>query len=327
MRLIRSVLYPAVACVLSVAAISPAQAQVDSVTKADNAVKLMVNMDQAVRGMEVFKKTCLECHTNSDVTGADFKIKWNTRPVYDLFDVIRTTMPDDKPGTLTPDQYIDVVAYLARLNGAGSGGAPLVATDTAGLKKAVMEIQVPPPMLDSGAVKTDTTVKVTIDTTVTVTIATTVSVTTDSMAKLAVNMDQAVRGLAVFKKTCLECHTTSDVTGADFKIKWNGQPVYDLFNVIRTTMPDDKPGTLTTDEYIDVVAYLVRLNGAANGGAPFVATDTAGLKNARMQIQVPSPMIDSAKVSVRHLGMSAVNSTGPRFGINHLFSRQAAIKH
>lgn len=152
MRLIRSVLYPAVACVLSIAAASRVDAQVDSTVKVDSTAKLMVNMDQAMRGNEVFKKTCLECHTKSDVTGNDFKIKWNGRPVYELFDVIKTTMPDDKPGTLPIDQYIDVVAYLVRINGAGSGGAPLVATDTAGLKKAKLDIQVPSPMIDSSKV-------------------------------------------------------------------------------------------------------------------------------------------------------------------------------
>ncbi|MEO7997420.1 MAG: cytochrome c [Gemmatimonadaceae bacterium] len=150
MRLIRSVLYPAVACVLSAAAASSASAQVDSTVKTDSsATKLIVDMDQAVRGMDVFKKTCVECHTKSDVTGQDFKLKWSGRPVYELFDVIRTTMPDDKPGSMTQDQYIDVVAYLVRLNGAANGGPALVATDTAGLKKAKLEIQVPSPMIDS----------------------------------------------------------------------------------------------------------------------------------------------------------------------------------
>lgn len=153
------------------------------------------------------------------------------------------------------------------------------------------------------------------------------TVKTDSTAKLMVNMEQAARGMEVFKKTCLECHTKSDVSGNDFKIKWNGRPVYELFDVIKTTMPDDKPGTLPIDQYIDVVSYLVRINGAGSGGAPLVATDTAGLKKAKLDIQVPSPMIDSSKVSIRQLSANSHNSTGTRVGINHLFSRQTAIKH
>lgn len=149
MQLIRSVFYSVAVTALSVAGASLAEAQVDSSVKVDSTSKLTVAQDQAVRGMTVFTKTCVECHTKSDVTGPDFKIKWNGRPVWDLFDVIRTTMPDDNPGTMTQDQYIDVVAYLVRINGAAAGGAALAPGDTAGLKKAKMEIQVPSPNIDS----------------------------------------------------------------------------------------------------------------------------------------------------------------------------------
>lgn len=149
MQLFRSVLYPAVACVLSAAVASQAGAQVDSTVKTDSTAKTTVSQEQAVRGLSVYTKTCVECHTKSDITGADFKIKWNGRPVYELFDVIRTTMPDDKPGTMTQDEYIDVVAYLVRINGAASGGSPFVASDTATLKRLKMEIQVPAPFVDS----------------------------------------------------------------------------------------------------------------------------------------------------------------------------------
>lgn len=151
MRLFRSALFPAVcisAAFASLAVASQAAAQVDSTVKTDSS-KLAINMEQGLRGREVFTKTCVECHTKTDVTGQDFKIKWHTRPVYDLLDVIRTTMPDDKPGSLTPDQYVDVVAYLLRINGAAFGGPALVATDTAGLKKWKMDILVPSPNVDS----------------------------------------------------------------------------------------------------------------------------------------------------------------------------------
>lgn len=151
------------------------------------------------------------------------------------------------------------------------------------------------------------------------------SARTDSSAKTVVNQEQAVRGMTVFTKTCVECHTKSDVTGADFKIKWHGRPAYDLFDLIRTTMPDDKPGSLTQDQYIDVVTYLLRINGAAGGGTVFVSTDTAGLKKAKMEIMVPSPNIDSVKVDGISLGGVRSNpisgSTPPYIGISHLFLR------
>ena len=163
------------------------------------------------------------------------------------------------------------------------------------------------------------------------------TVKTDSTAKLTVNQDQAVRGMMVFTKTCVECHTKPDVTGPDFKVKWNGRPVWELFDVIHTTMPDDKPGSLTVDQYIDVVTYLVRINGAASGGAALSPTDTAGLKKAKLEIQVPSPNIDSVKVDGISLGGTRSNfsailnskATQPHIGISHLFVKlpQPAVKH
>ncbi|MBC8090164.1 MAG: cytochrome c [Phycisphaerae bacterium] len=157
MRIFRTALFPAVTAVaFSLAMPGEAVAQVDSTVKTDTSAKLMIDMEQGLRGREVFTKNCAECHTKTDISGQDFKIKWHTRPVYDLFEIIRTTMPDDKPGSYTPEQYIDVVAYLLRMNGASFGGPALVASDTAGLKKWKMDIMVPSPTIDSaraGAVK------------------------------------------------------------------------------------------------------------------------------------------------------------------------------
>lgn len=122
---------------------------------ADSLPKATVSDEQMLRGQTVFTKVCLECHTKTDVTGPDFKLKWHTRPVFDLFESIRTTMPDNAPGTLTRDEYIDVVTYLLRLNGAPPGGMPISHADTSGMRKIRMEITVPPPNIDSVKPKTD----------------------------------------------------------------------------------------------------------------------------------------------------------------------------
>jgi|GEM_PF-1107821 len=149
------------------------------------------------------------------------------------------------------------------------------------------------------------------------------TIKTDSTANLSIDMEQGLRGREVFTKTCLECHTKSDISGQDFKIKWHTRPVFDLLDVIRTTMPDDKPGSLTPEQYIDVVAYLLRMNGAAFGGAVLVASDTASLRKWKMEIAVPSPNLDSAKAAAARQAGAKWNSTSSRVGINHLFTRQA----
>jgi len=76
----------------------------------------MYSEAQALRGLEVFTKVCSECHEVEDLTNADFRANWDGTTLYELFDNIRTTMPDENPGTLTPEQYVDVTAYVLQLN-------------------------------------------------------------------------------------------------------------------------------------------------------------------------------------------------------------------
>lgn len=94
---------------------------------------------------------------------------------------------------------------------------------------------------------------------------------------------QAASGQAVFTKVCAECHETKDVTGGDFRTKWNGRPVFALFEQIRTTMPDGNPGTLTREEYVATVAYVLKLNGLPAGEAP-LGTDSVSLSALTLEL-------------------------------------------
>jgi mono/diheme cytochrome c family protein len=96
---------------------------------------------------------------------------------------------------------------------------------------------------------------------------------------------QAADGLAVFTKTCSECHETKDVTGPDFRTKWKGRPVFALFEQIRTTMPDGNPGTLTREQYLSAVAYILKLNGLPAGPTP-LASDSVAL--SAITLDLPS---------------------------------------
>lgn len=98
---------------------------------------------------------------------------------------------------------------------------------------------------------------------------------------------QATAGQAVWTKTCSECHESKDVTGGDFRTKWAGQPVFTLFEQIRTTMPDGNPGSLPREDYAAAMAYILKLNGLTPGAAPFVA-DSAVLAGVKL-ILPPAP--------------------------------------
>ena len=76
---------------------------------------------------------------------------------------------------------------------------------------------------------------------------------------------QAARGRASFEEVCSECHTTGEFRGMGFQANWGRRTVYSLFRTMRSTMPDDNPGGLEEAVYLDVVAYILKMNGHAAG--------------------------------------------------------------
>jgi mono/diheme cytochrome c family protein len=89
--------------------------------------------EQSQRGERIYTDTCVSCHS-ADLTGSqivpalvgtDFLNKWNSMTAGDLFEQIRQTMPQDGPGTLTPAQYVDVLAYVLIKNKFPSGKSEL----------------------------------------------------------------------------------------------------------------------------------------------------------------------------------------------------------
>ena len=96
---------------------------------------------QARRGEESYKINCVSCHSAKAYTGEAFKVAWLTRTAYDIFDLIRTQMPEDNPGALPRQEYVDIVAYLFSLNGYPTGAQDLPGDDD-GLKK--VKIDAPP---------------------------------------------------------------------------------------------------------------------------------------------------------------------------------------
>ena len=92
---------------------------------------------------------------------------------------------------------------------------------------------------------------------------------------------QAERGEGSYKTVCQACHAKTEYTGDKFKTQWVSKTAYDVFNQIRTTMPDDNPGSLERQEYVDLVAYIFSLNAYPAGEADLPADDD-GLKKVRI---------------------------------------------
>ena len=75
---------------------------------------------------------------------------------------------------------------------------------------------------------------------------------------------QAERGEKVFEKACLECHPPEEFTGG-YMAGWAGRTAHDLVEAIRDTMPENNPGSLKRQEFIDIVAYLFKINALPPG--------------------------------------------------------------
>jgi mono/diheme cytochrome c family protein len=97
---------------------------------------------QAERGGETYRAVCAACHAKSQHTGPAFAAAWNGRKVFDLYDILYNTMPQNEPGSLTAREYLDVVAYMLSMNGMPAGASPLP-SDPAALKQVHIDVRRP----------------------------------------------------------------------------------------------------------------------------------------------------------------------------------------
>lgn len=95
-------------------------------------------------------------------------------------------------------------------------------------------------------------------------------------------VEQAERGEQTYSNTCSFCHATSQFSGSTFMRSWGGAPVDQLYSLIASTMPYDAPGSLSTQQYVDVVAYILELNDLPAGDSE-LPTDPAALSEIRIE--------------------------------------------
>ena len=109
----------AVAIAILAASMAAAQGQMKSVTAG------VYTQAQADRGQTVFRAKCASCHAPNRFTDDLFYTSFADKPLWELFDVISDSMPEDNPGSLKPEEYADVIAYLLKLNGFATGAEDL----------------------------------------------------------------------------------------------------------------------------------------------------------------------------------------------------------
>ncbi|MFM8534852.1 MAG: c-type cytochrome [Acidimicrobiia bacterium] len=77
--------------------------------------------------------------------------------------------------------------------------------------------------------------------------------------------EQADRGQALYRSKCASCHAPNRFTDDFFYQSFAGKPLWEMFDVISDSMPEDNPGSMKPAEYADVIAYLLRLNKFPTG--------------------------------------------------------------
>jgi mono/diheme cytochrome c family protein len=90
---------------------------------------------------------------------------------------------------------------------------------------------------------------------------------------------QADRGQGVYSGACGMCHgrrlngapddpdmrSTPPLARARFLRIWEGRSLATLFEFMRARMPENNPGSLTDEEYVDVIAYMLSVGGMPTG--------------------------------------------------------------
>ena len=109
---------------------------------------------------------------------------------------------------------------------------------------------------------------------------------------------QAERGQTVYPGSCGLCHgrrlngapddpdmvSTPPLARAKFLRDWEGRSLATLFEYTRATMPESNPGSLTDQEYVDVIAYMLSVSGMPAGDDE-LRPDPPSLARATIQQQ------------------------------------------
>ena len=80
--------------------------------------------------------------------------------------------------------------------------------------------------------------------------------------------EQAKRGQARYNAQCASCHgdtlaggeSAPPLAGGEFLSTWNGLTVGELFDRTRTTMPQNRPGSLSREANAEILAFMLSVN-------------------------------------------------------------------
>src|SRR6266516_697330 len=272
-------------------------AYTQSTRTANTVSRASYSAGQANRGKVLYSQYCSKCHLDNlrgncpagnvsvsspyvcasrgsapPLVGDAFMQRWYSAG--DLYARIRWSMPADNVGGLSADDNLSALSYLLQSNGFSAGRE--LRDDPAALKTMVLQEKT---KNASSAVKDPTNDL--------------------GISEGYYTEEQAARGKNYYYGACGMCHTAEpggpngvnmpheSGLGWHWGNQWrytvqagkqwletnsriSGKPqmwdtVADLYNKIRTTQPAYAVGALSTEEYLSIVAYLLKQNGFPAG--------------------------------------------------------------
>ena len=107
--------------------------------------------------------------------------------------------------------------------------------------------------------------------------------------------EQAAKGNAEYKDSCASCHgdklqgrgQTPPLQGSDFTSRWDGMSLAELFDKLQTSMPADRPGTLSKEQNAAILSYLLQANQMPAGTAE-LTSEAAELKGIQFAEKKPA---------------------------------------
>lgn len=89
--------------------------------------------EQASRGQPLYEESCMGCHAATlrgtpggpAIAGGRFTFAWSDESLGSLLDYVQQNMPIGQVGSLTHQEYADVVAYILQVNEIPAGDVEL----------------------------------------------------------------------------------------------------------------------------------------------------------------------------------------------------------
>ena len=205
--------------------------------------------EQAERGQKTFFTVCAGCHGADQIS--DSMVKYRDGATW--FNFMSGSMPSDGD-PLPTRSYVDILAYIMSERGFPAGEAELTSD-----RALLSQIDTSGPAAGDGAavqgLAEDGVMLAQADAGEAMAAA-----AAGSDAPALYRADQATRGQSDFTTACGGCHGSDMVP--IFASYGDGRKFFDFVSV---SMPADRPGELSPQQYARIIAYLMREAGFPTG--------------------------------------------------------------